>query len=774
MKQFRFFLVLESIGVGLICLFGFAFFLYMHPSASISRLLYRDDAFTILGLFRALQDNLWVWTNPDISYPFVFDMRSFPVFSDSFFFLLMKFFSQVLNDPSAAMSGYIISMKGLVAGVSYWVCRRMSLGRLGALVVSVLFAFSVYGLAKEAAHMMLASYFIVPLSCYAGVQMAHGRWALPGEVKDLKGPGFVALLLLAVLLASCGIYYAFFSLMFIGVAFLLQFRLDGLSWSRRLYPVAFMMMSVLCLLALGYLSLGEQFGALAIKRDPSDAFFLALKPALLFAPISDHWLPSWGQLGDHIRAHNRFLSENLPLGLFGSLGLGLVFLWLLVRGPVSRHPYREPLTVLGVFCLVGILYGVTGGGSGLFAILVSPNLRVGARISIYLLFFALLGAALLLKPLAQKTLPRGLGGLFLVFVLVFGLRDQFGDRYLANIDHSEYDKDRSYFTQISALLPKDRSAIFIYPPAPGFPEKASQTGVRTEYLFAPYIHTKGVKWSAPMMTGSAAEAWSRMLQMMSVREQLNWIRHSGFGGLLVRRDLVEGDAGLILAQLRKITGDEGVTSDGSRYVYFGLRETPAFRFVYDNASPMPHTVEIERAAHAKEQLAWLLDPQLIKDGEHIKLKASKEGVNSRGFHLLAGSPSESPVPVGSLDAYVETSSGEPIRLSAATAQAPIPIELFVTNRSAQYMRIGGEGRHRIRLRSQLKNALGEVVFSDFPLAAEGTVLLAPGERRRFEVKTTKEFLSRYLADSKSELVFGLIEEGVGWFGERSGGVSFLL
>ena len=149
-------------------------------------------------------------------------------------------------------------------------------------------------------------------------------------------------------------------------------------------------------------------------RLPAEAEVYGLKMTELVLPVSGHRVRELRRLKDrYVTAQGMPLVNDFGdgLGVVGVVGLVFVFGVVLFRARTPNASADGPdnallPTGLGSLGICGLLLGAIGGLGSLFALYVSAEIRCYDRISIYLSFMALFGAAWLLDGAAPSRPGR--------------------------------------------------------------------------------------------------------------------------------------------------------------------------------------------------------------------------------------------------------------------------------------------------------------------------------------------------------------------------------
>jgi phosphoglycerol transferase len=532
-----------------------------------------DVVFTSM-MVKTLIDHGWYLQNPDLGAPFAQNMQDFPLV-DSALMLIIKLLAVVFPSYGAAINSFFILTFPLSALSAFFVLRYYKVSTLSAAVCGLLYAFLPYHFLRSVAHLMLSAYFMVPIAVLLAVEM----WSKTPpffEQGALRWSLRSALLLLAcVLIGSTGVYYAFFACFFIAIAALSSYV------SRHEFKA----------LASGALVVGLIAGTVALNiapsilynaqhgrnaevavRGASEAEYFAMKMTQLVLPVGGHRLPLFQQISQKYAGFPLPNEGSATLGIVGSIGFLSLLVMLLRTGRLFESLGQR----LALLNLGGILLGTVGGLGVLFAIFVSPSIRAYNRISVFIAFFALFQAALMIDWLRNRYAAQGwklaAARLGLLVLLAVGILDQTTPFFVPPHDQSRelFAHNRRYIQSIEASLPKG-SMIFQLPYVP-FPENPPVHGMLDYDHFQAYLHSKDLKWSYGGLKGRPGDLWQRNLVTKPIDEVLETLAIAGFNGLYIDRYGYPDRAEDLEAKLQKLLGVPPLVSPNERLSFFDLQE----------------------------------------------------------------------------------------------------------------------------------------------------------------------------------------------------------
>lgn len=570
-----------------------AFSLFRLGSADLRvPVTYDGDGLYYGAQIKGTLENRWNLDNPALGAPGVANGRDFPT-PDNLELVMFKALSLVSRDYAVVLNLYLLLMYPLTAITAVWVIRRLGVSRLPAVVAGLLYAFLPYWVARIAAlgQTTLASGFLVPLLVWVAVASAEKPLLFrPGgetaEKKRWWAEGLAAVVICA-LLAANGLYYAFF-----GVLVLLGAGLFGALRKRDWRPLlsTAALVGVILVVAVAMVAPTILYHRAAgpnpevFNRAPIESELWGLKIDQMLLPVQNHTIGVLAHLHRYyvaaLEAWAPFLgiNENVSLGIVGSIGLVALFVWLLfLRGSPwslgeSRDRLMERLSVLNGFTVLIATYG----GFALLIGLVFPQIRVYARIFVYVAFFCFVAVAVLLDRLGEQPRKTRFGraafAVGLLVVLAFGLLDQVPTGILPKYaaTKARWQSDAQITREIEQTVPAG-AMIFTLPYMP-FPESPPPyPGTMNDYdLLRGYMHSTKLRWSYAAMKGRADDLWQRKVAALPPAEMVAALKSAGFKGLWLDTDGYADKGASISAQIQAATGTAPLKSQDGRVLFFAI------------------------------------------------------------------------------------------------------------------------------------------------------------------------------------------------------------
>ncbi|HEV3436083.1 MAG TPA: hypothetical protein VG122_01915 [Gemmata sp.] len=525
------------------------------------------------------------WRNERLGAPGILEMHDFPVIDHLHFFLIWLL-SKVVSNLGLLYNLYYLLTYPLTTFTAMLAFRHLRLSIPAAAVGGLLYAFLPYHYLRWEDHYFLSAYWFVPLSLLPVLAICRGEFPFYRKHSDgiyqrrLLSWGSMHMITLALVIASAGAYYAFFTCAFLSFA-----GVYGTVMFRRWQAAASAAGLIAFIVAFGVINHApsivyqKQYGWNPVTvRFSKEADIYGLKIAHLILPIDDHNLSCLARIkGCYNSAFRREENENktASLGIVGSVGLiGLVCSLLLPFR--SGWPYR-PVAGLTIFA---VLLGSLGGFGSVFNLLVIADIRAYNRISVFIAFFCIfatlwaidrfvhpIGATLAgrnrsptgqldrahhsdteseevsgVRPetdrLRDRVQARSVSLKWLIWSAVFlvGFFDQtpsswFKSKIIKRLDTEakRYRSDGRFFAEIERNMPR-HSKIFCLPFIQ-YPESVNRV-MAYEHARG-YLHTDTLCWSYGAMKWRETDAWQLDVAFKDTEEFLKRIVYRGFDGLFI-------------------------------------------------------------------------------------------------------------------------------------------------------------------------------------------------------------------------------------------------
>jgi phosphoglycerol transferase len=485
--------------------------------------------------------------------------------------------------PSVLNNFFLLTFP-LVFLSAFWVLRHFGVRWWTGVCVSLLYAFAPLHFTRGEHHLFLSAYWPVPLAVLVTLWLSGDGFRPGREGRSAwRSRKLWLSVLICLVLAATGFYYAFFACFFFLVASA-SAAVRQRSW-RGLWPglglIAVISAGVVSNLLPTLLHFEEHGTVPVVQRVASDADAYGLRIAQLLLPVRGHRL----QALEDVRAeYNRrpLINENddVSLGLAGALGFVGLLWWFFFRKPAAEG-LSERGTVgllhhLSIFNLAGLLLGTMGGFGSLVAFFGLPQVRAYNRVSVFLSFFAFFALALWLDNLtrryAAKRARAVTAGFALAVVTVLALCDQISPRMLPDYRQikAEFTSDAVFVREIEQNVP--HGALILQLPFMTFPESAPAPPLEDYDLLRGYLHSDHLRWTYGTVRGREGHAWMRQAVDKPADQLVETLAWAGFGGVYLDRNGFDDNGAQIEAELRNVLRDLPIHSPDERRVFYNLAE----------------------------------------------------------------------------------------------------------------------------------------------------------------------------------------------------------
>ncbi|HMC89610.1 MAG TPA: hypothetical protein VKI17_08675, partial [Gemmataceae bacterium] len=514
-----------------------------------------DGLFTLLWI-KGIIDNGWYLHNDYLGTPFGSDVHDFPM-ADNLNFLLLKLMTCFSANPAVVFNVYFLLTFPLAMVSTLFVLRRLGVSAFAAMATALLYTFLPYHVLRGThGHLFLASYFLVPLAVLVALWIAGPRDLQPGQ-PHMNNRCLAASVVIALLLSSAGLYYAFFAAFLLICAGLMRFVQRG---TFRAVGISLVLSTVIAagaiLNALPSIAYRFTYGAnpAAIQRVLAGPELYGLKITQLFLPTTQHRVHAWAEIKagyDHAAAFGR--GDFWYLGVLGVAGFLILIGRLCFKHGRSAGPAL--LDVLAVFNIFGLLLATVGGLGATLSMFFGPWLRCYERMSIYIACFSLFAMALVVDRFSRRHrwlcrsawARASLWGL----ILAAGIWDETGPHYVPFYRdlRETYTRDAQFIAAIEAGLPEG-GRIFQLPYMP-FPESDPVCRMGDYEHLRGYLHSKRLRWSYASIKGRDGDAWYKERANMPPAMMLSELAAAGFDGIYLDRDGYEDRGRAIEAELTR-------------------------------------------------------------------------------------------------------------------------------------------------------------------------------------------------------------------------------
>jgi hypothetical protein len=548
-------------------------------------LVYGSDGIGAQALVKNLISGGWVWTNHALGAPFGQEFYDYPVATDDLNYLTIKVIGFFFADSARAMNVFFMLTFVTASLSSYVVFRWLRLSIPTSIVCAVLFADAPYHLFRGEIHLMLSSYWSVPIGAYLILSVLDGRTMFTqrregfGVLRRWLTRRNLFLVIVCMAIGSLGVYYAVFTALVLGAA--------GCAAAARSRGWTPLVHAVLLCAVIGATTFANDLpsaiyrhdhgtDALVAHRLPSESELYALKFVEMVFPVPGHRIPALNHLRAKYDSSAPVLSEGAEESLGIVASLGLIWLLAVVLGAVAGvgrdAPWLRRHRHLAFAAMTAFLLGTLGGVSAVIGYLVSSEIRGWDRISIVIAFFALCAVGLGIDALRKRMGERrrlvwlvAIGVLALVGIYDQSSRDVIPPyRTLA----ASYGADAAFVQQIQTQVPHD--AMIYQLPYVAFPENGPTFQMVDYDQLRGDVHTTtGLRWSYGAIKGRPQD-WAASSDGLPARTLVDGLVAAGFSGIWIDRF---GYADLGAAErsgIQAVLGAPPIVSRDQRHWFFSL------------------------------------------------------------------------------------------------------------------------------------------------------------------------------------------------------------
>ena len=319
-----------------------------------------------------------IWFNNEMGAPSTFNIYDFPQAGDFIHFQYLHFLALVTRNAPLTQALFFFTTFLTTAIASNISARRLNVNSYNAIVISILFAFLPYHFMRNVQHLLLSSYFVLPLIPYTILEIIR-----PNQNQSRRRC-FYKLAFLGCLAGGTGIYYTIFSLLIVAIVVLVM----SIREKKPLEALTRFSIYVGCALSLVILSVLPSFfyfsknGSQGVRRTFGEVEFYGLKIANLFRPIIGHRLHLLDKFTNSFGPSPINGEATEMLGLIGSLCLALVLVVTLatllgVRRQRDVVEKNVEANIVSSIVLVAIFISTVGSVNSILFVLVCNKFAHG-------------------------------------------------------------------------------------------------------------------------------------------------------------------------------------------------------------------------------------------------------------------------------------------------------------------------------------------------------------------------------------------------------------
>jgi hypothetical protein len=568
--------------------------------------VYQGDAVLTMAAFNNMLKGGWYWSSDLLGVPYGQDLRDFPAVGDGLHLVMTRIMVEVTGDPALTFNLFFFGSYFTVFLGAYIGSRLLRLEQSTAVAMAILYAFLPFHFLHGPGHLFLSSYGAVPLWAALSVRQLGDQplvKSLPVSMHPkvwlrwAKEPSHAGALIVVLLGATTGVYYAVFMVM----TLLLVGGFAAIAYKDHRRLLASLVMVGVSIGVLGAQLiptwlLQRRVGSNAeiVERGLHNLEFYSLKLTDLVLPVAGHRLSVFAEIRANAMEVTLLGERAEAVGLVGLAGL-LILTFVMVSRLIQGQK-GGTYSALGLVAWPAFVMATVGGGAMVVGVFGFTYLRAWGRISVLIAFCAFVAVGLAYdrwaKPLAgmQKLVP-------LVAIVLFGVWDTNPSFPFAPYEQTanSWSTDRSFVAEVESFLGQD-AELFQLPIIP-FPEHPPVNRMVDYDHLRGYLHSDTLGWSYGGVKGRASE-WQKNLDGFTLSEVKSAVAAAGFDGLWV--DLY----GFVdPSEVFTALGEGDLYSSNGRYVVYDLAATQA---------------QLERSLGATEMqrmAATLLSPISVRYGE---------------------------------------------------------------------------------------------------------------------------------------------------------------
>ena len=450
-------------------------------------------------------------------------------------------------------------------------------------LLSVAYAVTPYHFYRGMGHMTLSHYYTIPFAVLCALLIAEEQFQgiAPERFSRVK-----KLLLYGgcVLLGFSNVYYAFFGLFCMGIAFL--YKLVCTKKLSCLWKEAVPLYTVLLCVGISLLpkiiySLKYGKNTLAAVRSEVATEIYALRIIQMLLPPGYSEAGILAKIAQHYSAVGMGVNENqdAALGLLAAVGFLIACLWVIFRimqkDKTADTRQRERLNLLSLLILCLVMYSVTGGFSMIFSMLITPEIRCVNRSSVVIACLSLCVLAIVSDALFTKLKGKGkaVGCAVMAAASIFvGYAEILW--YPPHWQAAAKQTDavlQSFFAQVEETA--GENALIYELPFMQFPEVPPINGMADYQPAIGYLYTDTVRWSYGGVKGRNPSAEQLAIDEGMSEAFLQGILDAGFTGVYIdTKGFSDGGAAVNAYYTETLGLTPIVSSDGWLY-YYSLDES---------------------------------------------------------------------------------------------------------------------------------------------------------------------------------------------------------
>lgn len=497
-------------------------------------------------------------------------LYDYPV-SDALNYGLMQLFSLFTSNTAMIANLFFLATFPLASMCATLAMLELRISRLATLFASLLFPFMAYHFLRNQNHLLLSAYYMIPLATLVVLWLLQGeiqftfsrRKPLRKNVSDNRK--YLMSVVICLMIASTGIYYAYFTGFFLAIA-TFKILLSEKRWSKAVNVSLSFIFVLITGVLLNYVPvfqywLSGQERASAIIRYGVESQYYSLKLVDLFLPTMGHHIARVDAIVAKFHASEALANENMLVSLGVLAGFGFAVLLMMPLLSLREKSARTTLIKnTSLLAYSGFILATMGGLSAIIGTYIFSSIRCYNRICVFFFFMGLLAVAIMIDTI---TLGRDIRTdpspniesvrkayrfqnqrnfclkhrkkllVLLLPLLLLALYDQIPNNsvfpYAVNKQNDQ--TAAAYFSAVEAAVPVE---TYVYQlPYVEFPEPPVYYSTGPYAQLTGYLNTKTIRWSSGAMRGTSSDLWAKAVTSMSAEDMLAALKKAGYGGIYI-------------------------------------------------------------------------------------------------------------------------------------------------------------------------------------------------------------------------------------------------
>ncbi len=481
-------------------------------------------------------------------------------------FLIVKLISLFTKDIYLITNMFYLSCFVLSGVTAYYASNKLLNNSYSPFLVALLYSFSFF-LQVRYTHLWLCPYYMMPLVCLVAIWIARGE-IFENENSSFDTYKYWVSIAISVFAAGTGLYYAFFACALYAIAFVLNI-VNGRRTAKDIFlPLVFIVttvVSVVINLAPNFVYFaknGFNTSSEAYTRPIGDVEYYGLKMVQMVIPRTGHRVGFLADISEKYVDNFPLISENVTasVGLVSTIGLVISVLWLFKN---KKKDKTLSYLIISLFFI-----GTIGGISSIIALFVSLPVRSYNRLSVVIMFLALVVfSSFIDELLANKNKYIYVGSIAVICAI--GLFDQTSTYSGQKSAIDALNSDRAFICEIEKHL-EPGDYVFELPVLNWPSESCDGKGYS---LFNGYLASDTLNWSYGAPEWREEAFWQKKVSSYSTEEFLTTIEESGYDGLYFDYSLYGLSEGLDEADFRlqeleyELGAPDVINSSGTIYFW---------------------------------------------------------------------------------------------------------------------------------------------------------------------------------------------------------------